>query len=97
VFITATYLTESAKVGAVSIESLDRLYRDRYPRFLRLPLVIEHLPSSASSLPPSRIGYFDRPGGATFIEYSTTSRRFHITIEKAKIVSQNVRGLADLN
>lgn len=32
--------TEIVKVGAVSIESLEQLYRDRYPRFLRLALAI---------------------------------------------------------
>jgi len=31
---------EAGKVGAMSIESLEQLYRDRYPRFLRLALAI---------------------------------------------------------
>jgi len=58
---------------------------------------ITHLASSASSLPPDRIGYFDRAGGATFVEYSTTGRRFYVTLANGKIAAENVRGLTYLN
>jgi hypothetical protein len=55
--------------------------------------LVTHLPSSTSSLPPEQIGYFDSAGGATFIEYSTTGRRFYVTLKKGKTVSENVREL----
>ena len=61
---------------------------------------ITHLPSSVSPLPPGRIGYSDHAYGATFFageptffEYSTTGRRFYVTINKGKIASENVREL----
>lgn len=63
----------------------------------RFGTTIKHLPSTTSSLPPERIGYFDSAGGATFVEYSTTGRRFYVTIEKGKISSENVRGLTYLH
>ena len=58
---------------------------------------ITHLASSANSLPPERIGYVDRAGGAIFIEYSTTGRRFYVTLANGKIAAENVRGLTYLN
>jgi len=40
VSISAMNQTEAGKVGAMTVESLEQLYRDRYPRFLRVALAI---------------------------------------------------------
>jgi hypothetical protein len=87
----AAFLRRIQKIRRLSGDALDAAISRNFGA------AVEHLPSSASSLPPERVGYFDRAGGATFVEYSTTGRRFYVTIEKGKIASQNVRGLAYLH
>jgi hypothetical protein len=63
----------------------------------RYGTAIAHAASSTRALPPGRIGYSTRVGGATFFEYSTTGRRFYVTFEQGKIAAENVRGLTRLN
>ena len=58
---------------------------------------VAHLDSSASPLAAGDVGYADRHGGATFVELSTTGRRFSITVENGRIVAENVRPLTILN
>ena len=57
---------------------------------------IERLPSLRTALPPDRIGFASRGGRATYLEYSTTGRRFSVVVENGKIVAQNVRSLASV-
>lgn len=61
---------------------------------------IERLPSGSRRLPAGRIGYVtvgSTGGGATFTEFSTTGRRFFITVENGGIADENVRPLTILN
>ncbi|MGA9762750.1 MAG: hypothetical protein WBQ14_10025 [Gaiellaceae bacterium] len=100
-----TYFAESATAADLALFVRTRMRNNRRLSGKALDTAISHsfgtaithLPSSSSSLPAGRIGYFDRAGGATFLEYSATGRRFYVTIAKGKIASENVRGLTYLN
>ncbi|HEY5477979.1 MAG TPA: hypothetical protein VIJ84_00025, partial [Gaiellaceae bacterium] len=99
------YFADSATAGDLALFIRSRMRENRRLSGKALDTAISrrygaaitHLPSNASPLPPERIGYIDRPGGATFLEYSTTGHHFFVTLEKGKIASENVRGLTRLN
>ncbi len=55
---------------------------------------LTRLPRTGAQLAPSRIGYVVGERGVTFVERSTTGRRFVVVIEDGRIVRQNVRPLA---
>ncbi|MGD0273817.1 MAG: hypothetical protein ABSB96_08830 [Gaiellaceae bacterium] len=75
------------EIRRLSGEELSAALRDRFGS------EIEQLPSATTPLPAGRIGYVEHPGGATYLEHSTTGRRFSVTIENGKITAQNVRAL----
>jgi hypothetical protein len=56
-------------------------------RIMRLGLV-------GAPLGAGRIGYAVRAGGASFVERSTTGRRFVVTVSHGRIVDENVNSLA---
>lgn len=58
---------------------------------------ITHLRSISGPLSPDHLGYVDLPGGAVYLERSTTGRLFHIRVENGEIVEENVRPLVLLH
>jgi hypothetical protein len=50
--------------------------------------------SVTAPLPAYRIGYVIQPDGATFVEQSSTGRRFHVTVVHGLVHGQNTRPLA---
>jgi hypothetical protein len=54
---------------------------------------VDRLPNARSPLPAGRVGYAATADGATFVENSTSGRRFFVTVAGGKIVRQNVKPL----
>ena len=55
---------------------------------------VERLPRVGAPLAPNRVGYVVGRGRMTFVERSTTGRRFLAVVEDGRIVRENVRPLA---
>ncbi|MBA3375590.1 MAG: hypothetical protein H0U00_07225 [Actinobacteria bacterium] len=83
-FVRSRNMHEIRKLKGYSLRTaLRRRYGD----------AIDELPSTTAPLPPRRIGYVIRPDGVTFVERSTTGRRFSVVITRGRIARQNVKPL----
>jgi hypothetical protein len=54
---------------------------------------VTRLSSANAALPAERIGYAATGNTSTFIERSTTGRRFYVRVVNGKIKTQNLEGL----
>lgn len=55
---------------------------------------ISELPSANEKLAAGRIGFVSAHGSTTYVEYSTTGRRFYVVVKGGRVASTDVRPLA---
>lgn len=83
-------------VRSRDVQRLRRLTGDALATALkrRYAGAITRLPSLRAALEPDRLGYVSGPTTTVFVEYSTTGRRFTVTVRGGRIVRQDVKPLA---